>query len=74
MVAIRNEKGSVRKLLFIQKSNDEGITFYYMGDVEFLSNKQITKVNGKGKTLPYVAMNFSLHHPIPLDLYEYIEG
>ncbi len=72
--AIRNEQGYLRKLLFIQKNNDEGSTFYYMGEVDFLSNQQRTKKNGKGESLPVVAMHFSLHHPVPADLYEYIEG
>lgn len=72
--AIRNEQGPMRKLLFIQKNNDEGNAFYYMGDVDFLSNEQRTKQNGKGETLPVVAMRFSLRHPVPADLYEYIEG
>jgi hypothetical protein len=72
--AIRNEEGPLRKLLFIQKNNDEGNAFYYMGDVDFISNEERTKKNAKGDILPVVAMRFSLHHPVPPDLYEYIEG
>ena len=72
--AIRNEEGEMRKLLFIQKNNDEGSTFYYMGEVDFISNTEQTKKNGKGEELPVVAMRFSLRNPVPPDLYEYIEG
>ena len=72
--AIRNEEGEMRKLLFIQKNNDEGSTFYYMGEIDFIGNTEQTKKNGKGEELPVVAMRFSLHHPVPSDLYEYIEG
>ena len=72
--AIRNEEGEMAKLLFVQKNNDEGSTFYYMGEVDFLSNEEKTKENGKGQVLPVVAMRFSLRNPVPPDLYEYIEG
>ncbi len=72
--AIRNENGVMKKLLFIQKYNDEGSAFYYMGEVDFISNVERTKKNGKGEDLPVVAMRFSLRHPVPADLYEYIEG
>ncbi len=72
--AIRNEEGELRKLLFIQKNNDEGRAFYYMGEVDFLRNEEKTKENGEGKVLPVVAMRFSLRNPVPPDLYEYIEG
>ncbi len=72
--AIRNEEGQMSKHLFVQKNNDEGSTFYYMGEIDFISNTERTKKNGKGQDLPVVAMRFSLHHPVPPDLYEYIEG
>ncbi|MEA5032870.1 MAG: DUF3427 domain-containing protein, partial [Sphaerochaeta sp.] len=72
--AIRNVDGPMRKLLFVQKNNDEGITFYYMGSMEFLSNTQEKKENGKGKELPVVAMQFAMHTPVPADLYDYITG
>ncbi|MBN2860136.1 MAG: DUF3427 domain-containing protein [Sphaerochaetaceae bacterium] len=72
--AIRNEEGEMSKHLFVQKNNDEGSTFYYIGKLEFISNTERTKKNGEGQELPVVAMRFSLHHPVPPDLYEYIEG
>ncbi|MDC7245210.1 MAG: DEAD/DEAH box helicase [Sphaerochaetaceae bacterium] len=71
--AIRNEEGPLRKLLFIQKNNDEGKKFYYMGDVSFISHEQHTKENDKGETLPVVRMRFAMHKSVPPDLYEYIE-
>ena len=64
----------MRKLLFVQKNNDEGIAFYYMGSMEFLSNTQKKIQNGKGKELPVVAMQFTMHTPVPADLYDYIIG
>jgi hypothetical protein len=45
-----------------------------MGSMEFISNTQEKKENGKGKELPVVAMEFAMHTPIPADLYDYITG
>ncbi len=42
--------------------------------MNFTSNTERTKKNGKGEDLPVVTMRFTLHHPVPPDLYEYIEG
>lgn len=72
--AIRNEKGQMTKLLFIQKNNDEGIAFYYMGTMEFISNTQHKILNGKGKELPVVAMQFAMNTSVPGDLYDYLTG
>jgi superfamily II DNA or RNA helicase/HKD family nuclease len=63
-----------RILLFVQKSNDEGMEFYYMGDVqprpetfaeEFMSGDD-------GKLLPVVRMRLALRHPVRESLYAYI--
>jgi hypothetical protein len=63
-----------RILLFVQKSNDEGMEFYYLGDVrprpetfaeEFMSGDE-------GKPLPVVRMRISLVHPVRESLYAYI--
>lgn len=70
--AIRGESGDIRKLLFIQKNNDEGITFYYLGEVEFISNWESTKPDKHGNELPVVVMRFKMKSPVPSDLYEYI--
>lgn len=69
---IRGEVGPMKTLLFVQKSNDEGIAFYYMGDLRFMSNEQKTKTNNKGKVLPVVEMLFRVHPSVQQDLYSYI--
>lgn len=60
-----------RMLLFVQKSNDEGIAFYYLGDVhpdpktfreEFMADKKTSVVR----------MKLNLVSPVDEDLYEYI--
>jgi len=69
---IRGEEGPLQTLLFVQKSNDEGRAFYYMGMMVFASNEQKTKTSNKGKILPVVEMQFSVQPSIPQDLYSYI--
>ncbi|MFA7017860.1 MAG: DEAD/DEAH box helicase [Sphaerochaetaceae bacterium] len=72
--AIEKESNQMRKLLFIQKNNDEGRTFYYMGDLIFLSKEEASKKNDKGEELPVVAMRFKMEKSVPPDLYAYITG
>ena len=69
---IRGEKGPMQKFLFVQKSNDEGLAFYYLGKPKFLTNEQKTILNDEGKALPIVEMVFRLPESVPQDLYSYI--
>ncbi len=69
---IRGEEGPLETLLFVQKSNDEGRAFYYMGEMHFISNEQRTKTSNKGKILPVVEMLFRIQPSIQQDLYSYI--
>ncbi|WP_320127493.1 DEAD/DEAH box helicase [uncultured Sphaerochaeta sp.] len=73
--AIRNDDPEERfkKLLFIKKSDDEGSSFYYMGEMDFLSNWETTKHNKKGKTLSVVAMRFAMKESVDDALYKYLE-
>jgi hypothetical protein len=64
--------GPMEVLLFVQKSNDEGRSFYYLGPLSFLRNAPSSKTNGKGDHLPVVMMRFALTHPVPPSLYNYI--
>ncbi len=70
--AIRGEMGPIDILLFVQKSNDEGRSFYYLGPLTYLRNAPSSKINGKGKHLSVVMMRFALIHPVPQSLYNYI--
>ena len=69
---IRGENGPMQIFLFVQKSNDEGLAFYYLGNPKFLADKQKTILNDKGKLLPMVEMVFRLPQSVPQDLYAYI--
>ena len=69
---IRGEEGPLQTLLFVQKSNDEGRAFYFMGELLFVSNEQKTKTSNKAKILPVVEMHFRIQPPVQQELYSYI--
>ncbi|MFY7947295.1 MAG: DUF3427 domain-containing protein [Bacteroidia bacterium] len=73
--AILGKNGAIRLPLFIKKSNDEGLEFYYMGDVRPQSDKvrQTTMPNDIGKLLPVVKMRFTLVNPVSSSMYNYLQ-
>jgi len=60
--------------LFIKKSNDEGLEFYYMGDLTPIeeSFEQTTMPTDNGKDVSVVRVNFTLSHLVDEDIYNYI--
>jgi len=72
--SILGKNGPIRLPLFIKKNNDEGIEFYYMGDVHPVSNmvKQTTMKNDQGKQIPVVKIHFNLENPVPDSMYNYL--
>lgn len=72
--SILGKNGSIRLPLFIKKSNDEGMDFYYMGDLSPESNfvQQTTIFNDKGKKLPVVKIRFNLGTPVSENMYNYL--
>jgi hypothetical protein len=66
--------GNARIPLFVQKNNDEGISFYYMGDVQPdpQSFEQRTMPGPNGKSKSVVVMLLHLDHPVDEVLYRYI--
>lgn len=66
-------ENDLRICLFIQKSNDEGKDFYFMGDLQVIKNsiKQDFKVD-KNKKIPVVHFNFKLNDSVQDSLYNYI--
>lgn len=57
--------------LFINKSDDEGKSFYYMGQADPDEGEQTTIKNDKGKELPIVNFKLKLHTPVKEELYNY---
>lgn len=60
----------VNTQLFIQKSNDEGIEFYYMGKLTPISYKQVYR-NINGKDQPIVNFKFKIDRPVKDEIYSY---
>ena len=71
---LKENADEVRISLFVQKSNDEGIEFYYVGDVKPISNsfEQTTMPDDLGKHLPVVKVKFSMNYPVEDSIYEYL--
>jgi len=67
-------KGDLRLPLFIKKSNDEGIDFYYMGDLTTIQSRIDLKVmkNDSGKDVSVVKFVFNMNTPVRDEMYEYI--
>ncbi len=72
---IRNYHEGFRIPLFIKKSNDEGLEFYFMGDIvpQLDAFEQTTMPNDGGTSVSVVKMVFSLKHPVEDNLYEYLK-
>lgn len=72
--SILGNKGNIRLPLFIKKSNDEGIEFYYMGDVEPEKDKvkQTSMNSDSGKKVSVVRFIFSLSTPVSDEMYQYL--
>lgn len=73
--SILGKNGPIRLPLFIKKNNDEGMDFYYMGEVSPEMNQiQQTKMfNDKGKQVLVVKIRFNLASPVSPSMYNYLE-
>ena len=59
--------------LFIQKNNDEGIEFYYIGQLTPLKHKQLHR-NINGKDQPIVNFKFKIQKEVKDEIYDYLDG
>jgi superfamily II DNA or RNA helicase/HKD family nuclease len=73
--SILGKNGAIRLPLFIKKNNDEGMNFYYMGEVSPELNKveQTTIPNDNGKKLSVVKIRFNLADPVIPSMYNYLQ-
>ena len=70
--AIINDK-DLKSHLFVKKSDDgDGRDFYYIGQVTPEDWHETTINNDKGKKLPIVNFEYSLHNVVGDELYEYL--
>lgn len=74
ILSMLNYKTTLRLPLFIQKSNDEGLKFYYMGDmtpiIDTIKETKIKNKNGVMKSV--VTIKFKLSNPVDDTLYNYL--
>ncbi len=73
--SIFGKNGTIRLPLFIKKNNDEGIDFYYMGEVlpELDQVEQTTMKNNSGIQIPVVKILFILVNPVTASMYNYLQ-
>lgn len=72
--SILGQNGPIRLPLFIKKSNDEGMDFYYMGEVRPIVDQvqETTIPNNQGKQLPVVKTRFTMESPVIASMYNYL--
>lgn len=60
--------------LFIKKNNDEGVEFYYMGDIKPIAEsfEQTSMLSDNEKNVSVVKVKFSMNHPVEDSIYRYI--
>ena len=73
--SILGKRGPIRLLLFIKKNNDEGMDFYFMGEVSPELNQvvQTTIPNDSGRQLSVVKIRFNLANPVTTSMYNYLQ-
>jgi len=72
MTVIRNQK--IRMPLFVKKSDDEGIEFFYMGDLTPKEDgiKEMRIVDKKGKDVSVVGIECTLNRNVEDEMYRYL--
>jgi superfamily II DNA or RNA helicase/HKD family nuclease len=74
--AIRNHKNSNMRIPFFAKKNDdEGLDFYYLGDLTSIPDKfESTFMSSENGQVSVVKMEFIVDKPVESNLYKYITG
>jgi superfamily II DNA or RNA helicase len=73
--SILGKNGPIRLPLFIKKNNDEGMEFYYMGEVspDLSQVQQTTMPNDQGKHLSVVKIRFKMANPVISNMFQYLQ-
>ncbi len=73
--SILGKNGAIRLPLFIKKNNDEGMDFYYMGEVSPKLNQieETAMGSDSGKLVSVVKIRFNLASPVSTSMYNYLE-
>jgi superfamily II DNA or RNA helicase len=75
VMTIKNQKtNGIRLPLFIKKSNDEGLDFYFMGDLTVIENSFSEEImaTGNSSDVSVVKMDFHLDKSVEPRIYSYI--
>jgi superfamily II DNA or RNA helicase/HKD family nuclease len=74
VLAIINSENELRLPLFIKKNNDEGIDFYYMGDLIPIPNEyeQTSMPKDDSTSVSVVKIQFKMINPVSSSMYDYI--
>jgi superfamily II DNA or RNA helicase/HKD family nuclease len=73
--SILGSNGTIRLPLFIKKNNDEGMDFYYMGEISPQKNNvnQTTIMDDNGSKKPIVKIRFNLKNQVNANMYNYLQ-
>lgn len=73
---LNHKENNMRIPLFVKKSNDEGLDFYYMGDLSVMEGQvsEDRMPTSDGKSVSVVKMQMQLSVPVKPELYAYITG
>jgi superfamily II DNA or RNA helicase/HKD family nuclease len=73
--SILGKNGVIKLPLFVKKNNDEGMDFYYMGEIRPKLNQveQTTMSNDSGKQVSVVKIRFDLANAVSTSMYNYLE-
>ena len=75
VIAMKNKLTThMRMPLFVKKSDDEGLDFYYLGELSAIPEKfeDATMSDSDGNQKPVVKMEFLLNKPVEHNLFKYI--
>lgn len=74
VIAIQNSNETKMRLpLFVKKNNDEGLEFYYIGDLRAIKESFIEdKMPSKKGEVSVVRVNFDIDQPVEENIYKYI--
>lgn len=73
VLAIANQSiNNLRIPIFVKKHNDEGLSFYYLGEGTSVPSRFVETVMNEESSKPVVEMVFVLDKPVSSDLYKYL--
>ena len=70
---LAHQKLGIAVHIFIKKDDDEGSTFYYLGQADVVSGSAVqdTMQDKHGHDVPVVTMNLRFREAIPVNIYDY---